>query len=408
MDLVNEPIKSNQENIEISKETYIDSNYIKPVKRSLIEKFCHTSHTTISRLESEKFISSGIKQKHGATEYITYPVSDIPKIYQKTNQNFRKRGEAEVIAVWSQKGGAGKSSTTQHLASTLALIGKVLVIDIDSQGDATAMLGASIKHTDVVRPDAEDEPTIMRLIDWQDESNEVEIEYSPLPFEKVVKKITPNLHVIPADSSLGEINYSINRLPLKDKVSPTGERRAGALFLLDDVVQSQKHNYDYIIFDTPPSIEAIVINCLIAANRIIIPLELSAISLKVMSRNEDFLEKLKAMHPAFQWDKILIVPNKFRKENIKIKALSMLQDIYQGRTDMVLSQVVLPNSTVVDKSQDMIEPMYAMASNFGKEYKATQDSAREFTDLYWILCHEILDEKLTHLIYANSDSEAEG
>ena len=381
------------------------SSYYPPISRKLMEGICGISTNTLVKYESDGIIHP-TKVKHGGLEVVTYTIKDVQAVLRKRGVSHKHKKEAEVISVFSQKGGVGKSAFTQHLASMLSLVGKVLVIDLDSQSDATSLFGLNVKYADLVAEDAELDPTIAELMDWKLRNGE-ESPYRKLKFENVVKHISPTLHLIPADLDLGEINYSLNRLPLEDKVDSEGNVKPAILYMIKDIIEDIKHMYDYILFDCPPNIETCNVNALFASNRIIIPLELEAKCLKTMRRNEDFLFRLRDLHQGFNWDKILVVPNKFKRENIKIKALARLQDIYFERNDVQLSQAIFPNGAIVDRCSEAREPVFVAATKYGKEFKSSVPQAKEFTDLFWVVMHEILDLPIDHLIFATTEQTME-
>lgn len=393
-----------QEPIVLTTQTQFTS-YNPPISRKLMEGICGISTNTLVKYESEGIIHP-TKVKHGGLEVVTYTIRDVQAVLQKRGAKYKHKKEAEIISIFSQKGGVGKSAFTQHLSSMLSLVGKVLVIDLDSQSDATSLFGVNVKYSDLVSEDAELDPTIAELMDWKLKNGE-ESPYRKLKFSQVVKQISPSLHLIPADLDLGEINYSLNRLPLEDKIDADGNVKPAILYMIKDVVDEIKNQYDFVLFDCPPNIETCNVNALFASNRIIIPLELEAKCLKTMRRNEDFLFRLKDLHPGFNWDKILVVPNKFKRENIKIKALARLQDIYFERNDVQLSQAVFPNGAIVDRCSESREPVFVAATKYGKEFKSGVPQAKEFTDLFWIVMHEILDAPMDHLVFASSDETME-
>ncbi|MGZ3774555.1 MAG: ParA family protein [Pseudobdellovibrionaceae bacterium] len=381
------------------------SSYDPAISRKLMEGICGLSTNTLVKYESEGLIHPQ-KVKHGGLEVVTYRVTDVQALLKKRGVQFKKGKSAEVISIFSQKGGVGKSAFAQHLGAMLSLVGKVLVIDLDSQSDVTSLFGLNVKFADLVMEDAELDPTIAELMDWQLKDGH-ESPYRSLPFESVVKRISPTLHVIPADLDLGEINYSLNRLPLEDKLDENGDPKPAILYMIKDVIDQIKDQYDFVLFDCPPNIETCNVNALFASNRIIIPLELEAKCLKTMRRNEDFLSRLRGIHPGFNWDKILVVPNKFRRENIKIKALAKLQDIYFERTDVQLSEAVFPNGAIIDRCSEAREPVFVAATKYGKEFKAGVPQAKEFTNYFWVVLHEILDLPIDHLVFPdNQDAEA--
>ncbi|MGK5083453.1 ParA family protein [Bdellovibrionota bacterium FG-1] len=378
------------------------STYDPPISRKLMEGLCGLSTNTLIKYEMEGVIHP-FKVKYGGLEIVTYKVTDVQAVFKKRGVSFRKRASAEVISIFSQKGGVGKSAFAQHLGALLSMVGKVLVIDLDSQSDVTSLFGLNVKFSDLVAEDAELDPTIAELMDWKLKNGQ-ESPYRKIAFQDVVKKISPTLHVIPADLDLGEINYSLNRLDLEDKIDAEGNIRPAILYMIKDVIDSIKDQYDFVLFDCPPNIETCNVNALFASNRIIVPLELEAKCLKTMRRNEDFLNRLKTLHPGFQWDKILVVPNKFRRENIKIKALAKLQDIYFDREDVQLSQAVFPNGAIIDRCSEAREPVFVAATRYGKEFKTGVPQAKEFTDLFWVVMHEILDLPIERLVFSEQQN----
>lgn len=400
MEVATELTQQPDANLNAAKQSPVESgNYNVRIPRKLLEGITNLSTNTIVRHEQEGDLTP-IRVKHGAVEVVTYSVEDVQQLLRKRGSPLTpKTGKPEVIAIWSQKGGVGKSAFTQHVSSILSLVGKTLVIDLDSQADATSLFNLNVKYSDVLAADDELEPTVAELMDWELEEG-YERPYRQLSLEQVVKKISPTLHVVPGDLDLGEINYSLNRLPLKEKFGPNGEPRPSVLYMLKDVIETYAKDYDFVVFDCPPNIEALNVNALFAANRILMVLELEAKCLRTLKRNEDFLEKLRSIHPGFNWDKILIVPNKFSRSNIKIKALAKLQDLYGERGDIQLSETVFPTGTIIDRCSEAREPMFSVATRYGKDWKASIPAAKEFTDLFWVVCHEILGVDLNHLIFA--------
>lgn len=391
----------------------IHSKYDDLIPRKLMEALTGIPVHTIIKYEDEGLITP-IKTKSGAMDLVCYRLKDVQTLCAKKGIHFKKRETAEVIAVWSQKGGVGKTATTQHLAGMLSVYAKVLVIDLDSQADLTQMVGESVRFNDVIEEDAELEPTIAELIDWNLEED-YENPYVRLSKEKVIRRITPTLDLIRADLDLGEINYSINTFPIKNEFDDDGNLvSVGKLNLIKKVIEELKHQYDYILLDCPPNIEAIVVNALFAANRILIPVELEAKCLKTMNRNHTFLKRLQTSGPGgknlgFNWDKVLILPNKFRKENIKMKALMRLQDLYgDGSRGVDISQVYISNSVLIDRCSEEMEPIYLASTRLGKEHRAYVKPGKEFTNLFWIVMHELLDlpiERLPFPIEADADQE---
>lgn len=146
-----------------------------------------------------------------------------------------------VISVVNQKGGVGKTTTAVNLSAALAEAGKfVLLVDLDPQGNATSGLG--------LKPQ--------------------ELEYGlyhALMAEHRLHDVTHNtahagLRVIPATPDLAGANVELVQV-------------AGRETKLSDILSEVKHAYDYIIIDCPPSLGLLTVNGLVAADKILIPVQ---------------------------------------------------------------------------------------------------------------------------------------
>lgn len=147
----------------------------------------------------------------------------------------------KIFAFCNQKGGVGKTTSAVNMASLMAQKGfKVLLVDMDSQGNATSGLGLDKK---------EQELTSYQL--FVDNSNPREL-IKQTEFENL-SMITANTHLAGADLEL--INM---------------ERRE---YVLQASLNRIKGEYDYILIDCPPSLGLVTLNCLVASDYIIIPLQ---------------------------------------------------------------------------------------------------------------------------------------
>jgi len=146
----------------------------------------------------------------------------------------------ETIACANQKGGVGKTTTVVNLASFLALAGdRVLVIDLDPQGNATSALGVERGR---------DRSVYDAVID--------DVQLADLAVETQVDHLT----LIP--SSIALAGAEVELTPLEQR-----ERRLSGLI---DPVREQ---YDYIFIDCPPSLGLLTINALTAADSTLIPIQ---------------------------------------------------------------------------------------------------------------------------------------
>ncbi len=153
----------------------------------------------------------------------------------------------KVIALVNQKGGVGKTTTSINLAASLGLLEqKILLIDLDPQGNATTGIG--INKGDI------DKSIYDVLID-QAKIKDV-----------VVKTKFKNLFAIPATINLAGIDIELLG---KSRTEP-GFTKAGQL---KKYLEEERNKYDFIIIDCPPSLGIITTNALTAADSVIIPVQ---------------------------------------------------------------------------------------------------------------------------------------
>lgn len=157
-----------------------------------------------------------------------------------------------IIAVANQKGGVGKTTTTINLSACLAEQGqKVLVIDVDPQGNTTSGLGIDKNNT---------ENTVYELM-----LGEASID------DCIYKSIMDDLDVIPSNVNLA--GAEIDLIDIDDRE-----------YILKKIVNSLKEKYDFILLDCPPSLSMLTVNAMTAANTVLVPIQCEYYALEGLSQ----------------------------------------------------------------------------------------------------------------------------
>ena len=170
----------------------------------------------------------------------------------------------KIISFANQKGGVGKTTSAVNVAASLGLLGsRVLLIDLDPQGNATS--GVGIMKKDL-------KGTTREFI-----SGDI------APEKAVIDTEFENLSIIPANTSLAGAEFDLLDFENSE-------------YRLKNVIEPLKDKFDYIIIDCPPSLGMLTVNALSASDGIVVPMQCEFYSLEGLSQLMITIKRIKQLY----------------------------------------------------------------------------------------------------------------
>ena len=211
----------------------------------------------------------------------------------------------KVISMVNQKGGVGKTTTSINLSASLALEGKrVLLIDLDPQGNATTGVGFNKGDID---------KSIYDVFNGTATCEDV-----------ILKTRFHNLYLIPSTLQLAGIDIELIE---KGREDPNFQRSGQ----LKKELLKCRDNYDYVIIDCPPSLGLITTNALVASDSVIIPVQCEFYALEGITQllNAIMLTK-KKLNPNLKLEGVLLTMFD-AKTNLSIEVIEEIQSYFKEK-----------------------------------------------------------------------------
>ena len=319
----------------LKKERHQEVETLSQSVEEIAEESNEEAYEDLEEVENAAVVEREVQPKPARdySEVVSTPI----KSYKDKKPVQHVIGQTKIVAIINQKGGVGKSTTAINLSAALGEMGKqVLLVDLDPQGNSSSGLGI-------------DKSAIQNCV-YDVLLNDVPIQ------DVIIPDVCEGLDLVPATINLAGAEVEL-------VAEMARENR------LKDAVGSLRGKYDYIMIDCPPSLGLLTVNALVAADKLLIPIQCEFYALEGVTKLLDSMKRVK------------------NRLNPTLDIYGVLLTMYDGRT--VLARQVVDEvrnyfgktvfNTLIPRSVKLSE-----APSFGQpitQYDPSGKGAQSYIDL---------------------------
>ena len=307
----------------------------------VIEREVDTTEADISESSNENQIAENIEETTKSEEVSEDDVVTAQYVpFTQKPPVTHSIGQTKILAIINQKGGVGKSTTAVNLAAALGAMNKeVLLVDLDPQGNATSGYGIDKRELDGCVYDA--------LL-------------GETPVEEVILAcVGKGVDVLPSTINLAGAEVElVNEMARENR--------------LKSALGSLRGRYDYILIDCPPSLGLLTINALVAADKLLVPIQCEFYALEGVTKLLDSMNRVKKMlNPSLDIFGIVMTMYDSRT-NLSNQVVNEVRSFF-GKT---VFETMIPRTVKLSEAPSYGQPIIEYAPD-NKGTEAYNELARE-------------------------------